>query len=391
MSSIPDSGPKTLLMEDIARATDPGREEEEGAPPRGQLRRFRDPRVVAWGEEQGPRLNGTCRAVFSKMCEFVNPETGEAWPSQETLAEALDMSRVTVNRAIQEVNRVHPGMMTVRQVPRPDGKFAFNVYRMNGLDSAWHVTTPKGRESVIQTPAKRIVELAGWLSQALRLLEANGIEHGMDFPVSACDTDTIERETDSDRVSDLYTVYTEDGEGLSLPQHPVTHAEINTVPPPDPVEEFVDGNLDKLIEGGWKHRGGILRVFREDPAEMERWRRLLEDMRPVGERYRDALEETGPPEAQVVSPDPVAEEVWNAVLPRLASGIPKPSYETWLRRTCGVSMDAEAFVVGVPTPFVAQQLERRMYHAIKTAVREQTGNALEVRFIVANLWQEDEG
>ena len=103
------------------------------------------------------------------------------------------MSRVTVNRAIQQILQVRPGLMTVRHVPRQHGKFTFNVYRMNGVDSGWHVTTPKGRESAIQTPVKRIVELEGLLSEELRLLEENGIEHRLDCRVSEGVADTIER------------------------------------------------------------------------------------------------------------------------------------------------------------------------------------------------------
>ena len=75
-------------------------------------------------------------------------------------------------------------------------------------------------------------------------------------------------------------------------------------------------------------------------------------------------------------------EVWKAVLGELQLQVPKPMFETWLKRTTGVRYDEEVFVVGAPTPFAVEWLERRMYHAIQTIVQKVTRMPLEVRFQV---------
>ena len=386
----------------------------------GQTRRFKDPMVMDWGEKQGPRLNGICRAVFEKICEFVNPGTGEAFPSQETLAEALDVTRVTVNRAIQEILRVRPVMMTARKVPRPDGKFTYNRYRMAGLEAEWQLTVPKGEKSVVLSAAQRHIQTGEKLLKALRMLEELGIEHGIehdieDFPAedslaSESDTDTKERETDSVRVSDLYTVYTEDGETVSLSETPVAVAETHTEPPTDPVAEFIDENTDYLLENGWDHAGGAEKVFRANPGEFARWQEKVAEAKAGADprdRYQEAYEgwtgkrggggrgsegaesreqaETAVAEGYVlfIGPeDPRPREVWKAVLGELQLQVPKPMFETWLKRTTGVFMNGESFIVGAPTPFSVEWLERRMYHAIETIVEKVTLKPLEVSFQV---------
>ena len=366
---------------------------------------FADKRVAAWIHMQGPRrlpgqdakcLNPTWRGILNQLGEYVDPETGEAWPSQLTLAKLMDTKVGVINRVLKGAEEL--GYFTITKRLWPGSKWRHNVYRFAGIDSAWQVTEEKGYETAILSADKaKIAELERQLSILMADYAAKGLDlpQGIEMEVRGNFTEresaTKERDSDSYYLTENESVNQWEAESLSLEESSVALAESDTVPPSDPVAEFVDANLDNLIEGGWKHRGGIMRVFREDPAEMERWRRILDEMGPEVEGYRDALEDTGPQEAQVVSPDPVAEEVWNAVLDRLASDIPRPMYETRLKGTMGVSVDEHIFVVGVPTSLAVEWLERRMYHAIETAVREETGNALRVRFIVANLWQEDEG
>ena len=417
---LPD--PTQLPIVDVAHQT-----EDRTAPAsQGQTGRFKDPRVMDWGEKQGPRLNGICRAVFEKICEFVNPGTGEAFPSQETLAEALDVTRVTVNRAIQEILRVRPVMMTARKVPRPDGKFTYNRYRMAGLEAEWQLTVPKGEKSVVLSAAQRHIRTEEKLLKALRMLEELGIEHGIehdieDFPsedslASESGTDTRERETDSVRVSDLYTVYTEDGEAVSLSETPVAVAETHTEPPTDPVSEFVDENAAFLLDNGWDHAGGAEKVFRANPREFARWQEKVAEAKAGADprdRYLEAYEgwtgkpggggrgseaqgseggsteeqaETGEYAAFIGPQDPRPAEVWSAVLGELQLQVPKPMFETWLRRTSGVFMGREVFIAGAPTPFAVEWLERRMFHAIQTVVHKVTREPLEIQFRVVGSW-----
>jgi chromosomal replication initiator protein len=75
-------------------------------------------------------------------------------------------------------------------------------------------------------------------------------------------------------------------------------------------------------------------------------------------------------------------EVWRAVLGELQLQLPRPTFETWLKQTVGISYDERSFVVEVPTPFVVAWLERRMYQSIQKTVEKVTRRSLDVQFQV---------
>ena len=75
-------------------------------------------------------------------------------------------------------------------------------------------------------------------------------------------------------------------------------------------------------------------------------------------------------------------EVWQAVLGELQLQLPRPTFETWLKQTEGISHDDSHFVVEAPTPFAVAWLERRMYHAIQQTVEKVTQRPLDVQFQV---------
>ena len=79
-----------------------------------------------------------------------------------------------------------------------------------------------------------------------------------------------------------------------------------------------------------------------------------------------------------------AKEVWRAVLGELELQLPKPTFETWLKHTEGVSYDDAHFLVQAPTAFGIAWLERRMYHSIQKTVEKITGQPLEVHFQVTS-------
>ena len=140
------------------------------------------------------------------LAEFTNPDTGECYPSQQTMADILDTSRVTVNRAIQKILRIRGGgLLTSRPETPEGGGWAYNVYRLNGIDSNFQVTREKGQESAIETLSQQFAERGEWLAYALALLEEHGIGH--DVPADIVEdvyTDTKERDSTSEYVSDLY-------------------------------------------------------------------------------------------------------------------------------------------------------------------------------------------
>ena len=77
-------------------------------------------------------------------------------------------------------------------------------------------------------------------------------------------------------------------------------------------------------------------------------------------------------------------EVWRAVLGELQLQLPRPTFETWLKQTEGVSCDGSSFVVEVPTPFAVAWLERRMYQSIQKTVEKITQQSMDIQFQVKN-------
>ena len=83
-----------------------------------------------------------------------------------------------------------------------------------------------------------------------------------------------------------------------------------------------------------------------------------------------------------MSSDAPAQRTWEAALGRLQLQVPRPSYDTWLRDTVGLSIDGEALVVGVPTTFAAEWLGGRLHGLVETAVASVARAPLAVRFAV---------
>ena len=77
-----------------------------------------------------------------------------------------------------------------------------------------------------------------------------------------------------------------------------------------------------------------------------------------------------------------ARETWKAVLGELQLQLPRPTFETWLKPTEGLSYDDKCFVVQVATPFAVAWLERRMYQAIQKTLEKIVHYTLEIQFQV---------
>ena len=84
-------------------------------------------------------------------------------------------------------------------------------------------------------------------------------------------------------------------------------------------------------------------------------------------------------------------EIWKAVLGELQLQLPRPTFETWLKNTDGVSYDEDQFVVEAPTPFAVAWLERRMYNAIQKTVEKVTERPLDVVFRVRQGHEAENG
>ena len=77
-----------------------------------------------------------------------------------------------------------------------------------------------------------------------------------------------------------------------------------------------------------------------------------------------------------------AREVWRAVLGDLQLQLPRPTFETWLKQTEGVSEQDGLFVVEAPSTFAVEWLERRMYHALQKTLERVSGRSVELRLRV---------
>jgi chromosomal replication initiator protein len=77
-----------------------------------------------------------------------------------------------------------------------------------------------------------------------------------------------------------------------------------------------------------------------------------------------------------------AREVWRAVLGDLQLQLPRPTYETWLKPTEGISYDELSFVVEAPNSFAVEWLERRMYHALQKTLKKVSGREFELQLRV---------
>ena len=77
-----------------------------------------------------------------------------------------------------------------------------------------------------------------------------------------------------------------------------------------------------------------------------------------------------------------AATVWTAVLGKLELSIPRPSFETWIKNSVGLSIDEENLTVSVEDAFTAQYLKDRMSGIIETKLRDVTGQNHRVVFSV---------
>ena len=80
--------------------------------------------------------------------------------------------------------------------------------------------------------------------------------------------------------------------------------------------------------------------------------------------------------------DVQAKDTWKAVLGDLQVQVTRPTYDTWLKDTDGISISTDLLTVGVATSFASEWLERRMYQLIQRTVQRVTGRPLEVQFQV---------
>ena len=79
-----------------------------------------------------------------------------------------------------------------------------------------------------------------------------------------------------------------------------------------------------------------------------------------------------------------AAQLWEAALGALEVRLAGPSFDTFLRGTRGLSLNGDRLVVGAPSPFAVEYLEKRLRGAAQEAVRSVGRATLTVHFQVAD-------
>ncbi len=77
-----------------------------------------------------------------------------------------------------------------------------------------------------------------------------------------------------------------------------------------------------------------------------------------------------------------ASEIWEAALGGLEVEVTKSNYQTWLKKTTGIALEGDVFVVGAPNAFAIEWLQKRLLHLIKKNLAGIIGQPVEIRFEV---------
>jgi chromosomal replication initiator protein len=75
-----------------------------------------------------------------------------------------------------------------------------------------------------------------------------------------------------------------------------------------------------------------------------------------------------------------AKEIWGTVLGELQSQITSTNFDTWLKDTVGLGYEGDYFVVGVPSPFAIEWLEKRLGSLIQKTLMGVIGQEVNVCF-----------
>ena len=77
-----------------------------------------------------------------------------------------------------------------------------------------------------------------------------------------------------------------------------------------------------------------------------------------------------------------AKEIWEATLGGLELQVTKSNYQTWLKDTVGLAFENDQFVIGAPSTFTVEWLDKRLRHLITKSLSGVIGRPVEVEFQV---------
>lgn len=77
-----------------------------------------------------------------------------------------------------------------------------------------------------------------------------------------------------------------------------------------------------------------------------------------------------------------AADIWRSVLGELQYKVSSSNYQTWLKNTIGLTQRDHCFIVGVPSTFITESLEKRLHPLIEQTLSNVAGEPLKVQFQV---------
>ena len=416
MRPVKDGQPFTPDMPGIAIQTAQAAQPRESFPNPDTY----NPRAIHWAREMSRHMPHTQGAVLRELAHYVDIKRGDGlvWPSQDTLAANLGISRSTVCVIL----RILEGVNLIESSTRTDIEGHHKQYMLTGDYTGWQPTDLYGQGR------RPIVTLLLDTIDSLRA-EAQALKNNSGYPVAQMSPETTGSSSSSNgpEINEIQDNYYYDEEpnvssanirlsqnghqseppskdtpasrlGLTEEEYTRRLAEVtgwtesnfyrlsweklrpaidyymenyDSAPPRN--QSFLEQKTTKEKEDRLKNPpqgGGSDR----DKYMLERW----------GELPGEATHQVNPEHPPI--PDnasPEAQRVWNSVMAELEKQLPKSAFQTWLKQTEGVHMDETRFVVSAPTTFAVAWLERRMYNAIQKTVEKVTGEAVEVHFMVA--------
>ncbi len=83
---------------------------------------------------------------------------------------------------------------------------------------------------------------------------------------------------------------------------------------------------------------------------------------------------------QTLLPD----QVWQAVLGRLVTHVPREEYQTWLMPTSLLDLEDGSAILVVPNVFVRQEVESRYLNVLASSLQEVLGYGVEIQVVIGN-------
>ena len=351
-----------------------------------------------------PRLTPSHDVVEYHFASFLTSDGRFSYVTQDDIATLSRIGRTTVCSVLKDLEAV--GRYESKDVKTHEGKRA-KAYRPTGHETGYRPVKLgiEGRVSVAEFRQRKHIHD---LEETVRLLAAR-LDDYTDLPDNVVATIISLSDCPSEEVNENYSKAEMVAAPISLSSRNVDNAlaERAAATPPVPatlsqmnlilmhqertgleeddvlaswpdIDRYSDvpRGLDPSLMTTLQANRAILWLKRQPDAPVEV---------PEGVEQPDSytVECTCPdPSEPVEERDEAAVAAWASTLGQLALDLPRTTFDNWLRGTEGQAFDGIDLLVQVPSVFTVSWLEQRMYQTILRALRQTSGDLLEVRFVV---------